>query len=78
VAAREVTHLRFPIGVVGREFVQENNGRSAAGFLEIKADIVAADGVGHLLFPSFVFVLTRFFTRTGSHFAHKAGLENRS
>jgi hypothetical protein len=36
--------------VVGREFVQEDDGRSAASFLEIEPDIVAGDGIGHLLF----------------------------
>src|ERR1700687_794053 len=50
VSAREVTHLRLPIGVVGREFVQENDRRSLAYFLEIETDIVAGDGIGHLLF----------------------------
>src|SRR6185369_14312879 len=50
VPAREITHLRFPIGVVGREFVQEDNGCSLACLLEIKADIVGRYGVGHLLF----------------------------
>jgi hypothetical protein len=48
--AREVAHLRFPIGVVGRIFVQEDNGRSAAGLFEIEADFVLRDGVGHLKF----------------------------
>ena len=50
VAAREVTHLRLPIGVVGGEFVQEDDRRPAAGLLEIEPDIVAGDGIGHLLF----------------------------
>ena len=50
VAAREIAHLRLPIGVVGREFVQENDRRSAAGFLEIEPDIVAGDGIGHWRF----------------------------
>ena len=50
MAAREVAHLRLPIGVVGREFVQEEDRRSAARLLEIQADIVGRDGVGHLRF----------------------------
>src|SRR5882724_3161775 len=50
--AREVTHLRLPIGVVGREFVQEDDRRSLACLLEIKADIVARYGVGHFDVPS--------------------------
>ena len=40
VAAREVTHLRLPIGVVGRELMQEEDRRARACFLEIQADIV--------------------------------------
>jgi hypothetical protein len=48
--AREVAHLRLPIGVVGREFVQEDDRRSVAGFLEIQPDIVVSDGVGQLIF----------------------------
>jgi hypothetical protein len=36
--------------VVGGEFVQKDDGRSAAHFLEIETDIVAGDGIGHLLF----------------------------
>src|SRR6266404_4733311 len=50
MSAREVTRLRLPIGVVGREFVQEDNGCSLAYFLEIEPDIVAGDGIGHSLF----------------------------
>src|SRR2546422_7180789 len=50
VSAREVAHLRLPIGMVGREFVQEDDGCSLAYFLEIEPDIVGRDGVGHLLF----------------------------
>jgi hypothetical protein len=64
--AREVAHLRFPIGVVGRIFVQENDGRSASRLLEIEADLVVRDGVGHSRFPSLLFVLARFLARTGS------------
>jgi hypothetical protein len=72
VAAREVAHLRLPIGVVGGEFVQENDRRPASCFFEIQADIIAGDGVGHLIFlpgaSGFIalesrvslFVLTRF------------------
>jgi hypothetical protein len=45
--AREVAHLRLPIGVVGREFVQEDDRRSLTGLFEVEADIVAGDGVGH-------------------------------
>ena len=48
VAAREVAHLRLPIGVVGRELVQEDDRRSAARFFEIEADIIFGDGMGHL------------------------------
>ncbi len=48
MAAREVTHLRLPIGVVGREFVQEDDRRSAARLFEIETDIVLGHGVGHL------------------------------
>ena len=47
VAAREVTHLRLPIGVVGRELVQKNNWRSLTRFFEIDADVVPGRGVGH-------------------------------
>jgi hypothetical protein len=50
VPAREVTYLRFPIGVVGRELVQKDDRCSAACLLEIEADIVARYGVGHLMF----------------------------
>ena len=50
MAAREVAHLRLPIGVVGREFVHEENGRSAAHLFEIEADIVARDGMRHFGF----------------------------
>ena len=50
VTAREVAHLRFPIGVVGREFVHEENRRSAADLFEIEADIVARDGMRHFGF----------------------------
>src|SRR5580704_19325633 len=50
VAAREVSHLRLPIGVVGREFVQEDDRRSLARLLEIETDIVARCGVRHLSF----------------------------
>ncbi len=50
VPAREVTHLRLPIGVVGRELVQEDDRRSAAGLFEVEADMIAGDGIGHLLF----------------------------
>jgi hypothetical protein len=47
VAAREVSHLRLPIGVVGREFVQKKYRRSLARFFEIDADVVPGRGVGH-------------------------------
>ena len=47
MAAREIAHLRLPVGVVGRELVEEDDGRSAARFLEIEPDVVARDGVGH-------------------------------
>ena len=50
VAAREIAHLRLPIGVVGGEFVQEDDRRAGACFLEIEPDIVAGDGIGHCLF----------------------------
>ena len=54
VAAREVTHLRLPIGVVGREFMQKENRRAAACFLIIEPDIVACDGIGHWRVPLFL------------------------
>ncbi len=47
MAAREVAHLRLPIGVVGRELVQKNDRRSLARFFEIDADVVPGRGVGH-------------------------------
>ena len=50
MAAGEVAHLRLPIGVVGREFVDEENGRSATHLFEIEADIVACDGMRHFGF----------------------------
>src|SRR5258708_34516937 len=50
VSTRKVTHLRLPIGVVGREFVQEDDRCSPACFLEIEPDIVTREGVGHLMF----------------------------
>ena len=50
VAAREIAHLRLPIGVVGREFVQEDDRRSASRLFEIEADIIFGDGMGHLEF----------------------------
>src|SRR6266699_1172498 len=43
-------HLRLPVGVVGREFMQEDDGCPASCFLEIEADFVAGDGIGHLTF----------------------------
>src|SRR5258707_11901615 len=73
VAAREVTHLRLPIGVVGGEFVQEDDGCSAPRLLEIEPDIVARYGVGHLTFLlSFLFGRV-FFTRTGNPPRIKSG-----
>src|SRR4030088_3547697 len=50
VPAREVTHLRLPIGMVGRELVQEDNGCSTPGLFEIEAHIVGRYGVGYLMF----------------------------
>jgi hypothetical protein len=50
MAAREIAHLRLPVGVVGRELVEEDDRRSAARLLEIESDIVARDGVGHWRF----------------------------
>jgi hypothetical protein len=50
VAAREIAHLRLPIGVVGREFMQEEDRRSATRLFEIEADIVVCDDMGHLRF----------------------------
>src|SRR5438045_9598856 len=47
VPAGEVAHLRFPIGMSGRELMQEDNRRPLAGLLEIEAHIVAAWCVGH-------------------------------
>ena len=47
MAAREVAHLRLPIGVVGRELVQEDDRRSAARLFEIETDIILGDGIGH-------------------------------
>jgi hypothetical protein len=37
--------------VVGGEFVQEDDRRPASCFLEVEPDIIAADGIGHLLVP---------------------------
>jgi hypothetical protein len=51
VAAREVAHLRLPIGVVDGKFMQENNRCPASRFLEIETDIIAGDGIGHLTHP---------------------------
>src|SRR5713101_1740166 len=48
--AREIPHLRLPVGVVGRKFMQEDDGSPAPGFLEIEADVVACDGIGHFKF----------------------------
>src|SRR5450432_253191 len=48
--AREIPHLRLPVGVVGGEFMQEDDGSPASGFLEMEADVVACDGIGHLMF----------------------------
>ena len=50
MAAREVAHLRFPVGVVGRELVQEDDRGSAPGLFEIEADIILGDGIGHFGF----------------------------
>jgi hypothetical protein len=58
--AREVAHLRFPIGVIGRVFVQKDDGGSASGFLEIEAEIVARHGVRHSIFLPLFFVLAGF------------------
>src|ERR1700676_5450951 len=55
--AREVAHLRFPIGVIGRVFVQKDDGGSASGFLEIKTDVVARHGVGHSIYLPLFFAL---------------------
>ena len=52
VAAREIAHLRLPIGVVGREFVQEEDRRSAPRLLEIEANIILGGGIGHFDFLS--------------------------
>ena len=49
MAAREVTHLRLPVGVVGRELVQEDDRRAAASLFVVEADVIRGDGVGHLL-----------------------------
>jgi hypothetical protein len=37
--------------VVGGEFVQEDDRRSRACFFEVEPDVIAADGIGHLLVP---------------------------
>src|SRR5262249_10658077 len=59
VAAREVAHLRFPVGVVGRKLVQEQDRRAAAGFLEIELHLVVGDGVRHgLRLPLFLLLRT--------------------
>ena len=50
MAAREVAHLRFPIGVVSRKLVQEDDRRSAACLLEIEAKLILGDGIGHFGF----------------------------
>src|SRR4051794_25385129 len=50
MAARKVAHLRLPIGVVGREFVQKNNRRARACFFEIETAIVFREGVRHPVF----------------------------
>src|SRR5450755_2599798 len=50
MAAREIPHLRLPVGVVGGKFMQEDDGSPAPGFLEMEADVVACDGMGHLTF----------------------------
>jgi len=50
MAAGEVAHLRLPIGVVGRKFVQEDDRGSASRLFDMKADIIFRDGMGHLKF----------------------------
>ena len=47
VAAREVAHLRFPIGVVGRELMQEDDRGSASRLFVVKPDVILGDGIGH-------------------------------
>ena len=50
MAAREIAHLRLPVGVVGRKFMQEQDRCSAARLLEIETDIVARNSIGHRRF----------------------------
>jgi hypothetical protein len=50
MAARKVAHLRLPIGVVGGEFVQENDRSSISRLFVMETDIIFRDGVGHLSF----------------------------
>jgi hypothetical protein len=50
MSAREIQHLRLPVGVVGCKFMHEDDGRPASRLLEIQADIVAGGGIGHLTF----------------------------
>ncbi len=59
VAAREVTHLRLPIGVVGREFMQEDDRRSQARLFEMQTDMILGHGIGHLRFLFSCFGVSR-------------------
>jgi hypothetical protein len=40
VAARKISHLRLPIGVIGRELVEEEDRCPAARLFEIEPDII--------------------------------------
>ena len=60
MAAREVAHLRLPIGVVGRELVQEDDRRPASRLFEMQTDVILGDGIGHFGFFS-IFLFSRNF-----------------
>ena len=58
MAAREVTHLRLPVGVVGRELVQEDDRRPASRLFIVKMNAILGDGMGHFGFLS-IFLFSR-------------------
>src|SRR5438094_7735781 len=60
MAAREVAHLRLPVGVVGRELVQEDDRRPASRLFIVKANAILGDGIGHFGFLS-IFLFSRNF-----------------
>ncbi len=57
VAARKIAHLRLPVGVVGRELVQEDDRRSAPRLFVVQANVILGDGMG--ISDSFDFLFSR-------------------